>query len=159
MKKNIAELEHLNFYNKKICGIALIMHSGNYVVSLGLRGFILKNPAEKFTLRLLRELYHDDRDTCEIDGEIHQVSFDKVKNDINPNLQCHPSSEYGDKIDLAHRLIYWKIVNQALDNKIPLVCYEHWPVGMSSFKGMMWDFCFILINGDTGIVLNGRAFD
>ena len=159
MQKTITESEYFNFYNQQIDGIAEIMQGCNYVVFLGLTGFTLKNPAEKFTLRLLRELYHDDQDPCEIDGEIHQVSFDKVKNDINPKLQCHPNSEYGDKIDLAHRLIYWKIVNQALDNKTPLVCYEHWPVGMSFFKGIMWDFCFILINGNTGVILSGSAVD
>ena len=159
MQKTITELEHFNFYNQQIVGISLMMDKGNYVVSLSLTGFTLKNSAKKFTLRLLRELYNDNQEPFDINGEIHQVSFEKVKNDIDPKLQCHPRSEYGDKIDLAHRLIYWKIVNQALDNKTPLVCYEHWPTGMSMFKGMHWDFCFILINGDTGMLLSGSAVD
>ncbi len=160
MSKNITELHEFDFYNQQIRGIDITMQKSNYSVCLGLTGFWLKNPAEKFTIDLLQELFSKYTDSPAVNGIITRISFDSIKETIDSCLGYKRNFTYGDKFYAAQSHIYWAIIKKALDQKIPpTICYNHSPAGQSFFTGLMWDFCFILINGNKGIVISGCALD
>ncbi len=147
--KNITKLHEFDFYNQQIQGMDITMQDSNYSAWLDLTVFLLKNPAEKFTIDFLQELYSDDyEDTPPVDSIITRISFDTIKETIDKILKFTRDKE----VYAARSYIYWTIIRQVLDQKIPpTICYN----GGSFFGDSAWNFCFIIINGNKGIVLGG----
>ncbi len=158
MVRNILELKETDLYAKQLWGFSKIQESSEYVPIYAVTMFILNDLKSPFTILRLDELFASDK-TIRVTGKLEKVAFDHAKFLIDESF-CWPGGSYDNenediKFPEMRSIVFWDLVEKMLIHQ-PDQCYRYFEInGQPVFKQdwPMWDFCFVLISGNRGIVL------
>lgn len=165
MSKNIFLLPRTEMHVDQLNGLSIAMGRCNFVVILDLWGFELLKP-QTFTLELLSELIVQSslydatqkprvQDWPMVAGSLQPVNFKDVQDGVD-DILFWSSGSWNRKDPLAQsiRNIYWDIVLKCLVIP-PTHFFVHTPAPGSYFDDIGYNFCFVLIGENTGVVLSG----
>ena len=164
MKNSIVKAQDADFYTQKLWAFGNSMKGCDYVATLGIMKFIVRDSEEPFTIDLLKELFVNNSEVV-VDGFLTQVSFEAVQEAVAHGLAFKGNSyeEDGRAFLTSRELIFWGIVKQVLGDMPPGQCFEHRkPGGRGCLFGenwVMWGFCYILIKDNVGALLSCGAWD
>ena len=156
MNNSIEEIQEIKMYNLQLNGLAGTMQGSEYVVDFLLKGFVFTQKKQTFSIESLEKLFIQIPPN-KIDGIFIQTSFELIKSTINDALSCIGGSSDYDAIyyPKARALVFWDIIQQAFDLP-PDICLEYKQKDhkcIFDLDWVMWDYCFILIKNNNGIVL------
>ncbi len=163
MKKNISKVDDLIMYHNQLGGFSKLLDGANYSVGIGLHAFILHNSENFFSIDLLKEMYEGFLGIS-VDGKIEPRLFISIQDEINKYFNI-PGNSYNDEdmeSPLARTMVFWNIIERSIGGVSPDKCYSYVGLnGTSLFSdgSEIWDFSFILIRENKGIVLLGSAGD
>ncbi len=123
-----------------------------------------------FSIELLQELFVNNPDHAHelfitdpehiVDGSLVEISFVELQKKIFETLEGwgYPG-KFAEEVIANRACMYWNIV-EALLHLPPDRCFIY-NVTNCKYKDNFWlfDFCFIVISGNEGLVLNGGASD
>ncbi len=148
------------FYNHQLSGLAITLSAYNYVVDFEVKTFTINNPIDNFTLEMVQQLYPAYPDANPITGTIRPINFDEAKNELDETiLSIKANCPYDENYGLTRsRVIYWAIINQALQGGLPPTsCYVYEPDHACCSNYLMWEFWFVLVNNNAGVVISAKA--
>lgn len=157
LQKNITIRQEIEVYNHQFLGLAGTMEWAEYRATIVMYGFMLESHTTHFTIKLLKELLSS-YPLLDINGQLTAVSFEQAQEKINFGLLWRGSSCDYDAIEYpqARAQIFWDIVQRAISFPIEQ-CFEYRQTDSQCIFGgsdwVMWEYCFILIKKNIGVVI------
>lgn len=145
--------------NFPLTGLAQTTSAVNYTVSFHTLAFTTQEN-EPITITTLQELYPG----MPVSGTIEPITFGQAQQLVNRCLAYHvkgsfPQITHDTELTMARFLTFWHLIKE----EISLPCtqvYIHKPDYNSYFAfGVVWNFCFILVDQTKGLVISGQAHD
>ena len=157
MQVRIAETQKTKMYNRQLLALAGTMQAAEYVAGLTIKGFTYDSEKEQFSVDLLKELYSYNS-MLDINGVLKKTSFEEIQKKMAYGLSWRGGScDYdAEEYPEVRELVFWDIVQRAFEFPAN-ECLEFLQTdGQCVFGGndwIMWDYCFILLKKNMGIVL------
>ncbi len=141
----------------------------DFAIGFGMRKFTFY-PEQSFSIELLQELFVNNPDLAhelfvndaahKVDGSLEEVSFADMQKKL---IEClgfwgYPG-KFADEVIANRTFMFWSIVRELL-RLPPDRCYIYNATNCKyKLNDWLFDFCFIVISGNEGLVLNGGASD